>query len=69
MKLQNKWTDYNKGVKMAYAYVVRYSGHDITQGIKCICSSLAVAEKHKKQIEDLGANRDPIIEKWEIWKR
>ena len=54
---------------MAYAYVVRYSGHDITQGIKCICSSLAVAEKHKKQIEQLGANRDPIIEKWEIWKR
>lgn len=54
---------------MAYAYVVRYSKHDITLGIKCICSSQAVAEKYKKEIENLGANRDPVIEKWEIWKR
>lgn len=54
---------------MAYAYVVRYSGHDITQGFKCICSSQKVAERYKKQIEKLGANRDPIIEKWELWKR
>lgn len=52
---------------MAYAYVVRYSGADTSKGFKCICSSQAVAEKYKAQLEQIGC--DPIIEKWEIWKR
>jgi hypothetical protein len=52
---------------MAYAYIIRYSKTNLAKGIKCVCSSQIVAEKYKKQIEQLGG--DPIVEKWEIWKR